>query len=366
MNLFETTITLDELPYYKELRQSTISRRGQKIRSLLIAVMTCIFMFMLFHAIVNGENINSTLPWLLVALATSITIDRYPRHLSLQPMLATLATKRGEKIASSVYRLKTPKPFEVLTLSFRSNGFDLKDDEIGVAVTVSYNEIRWIVETKNLFVLYGKRNHISGIIDKAALGDAESKESFSQLLKRNCTNARWDTSWALCSGKEHPKRSIKKKIAIFSLAALALSMLVYSFFVPFYVVSSDRIAIYRLDSLSIIAPAVDIIQYWTSSGYVIYFSDITSIELLPYSARQLSEQIDTLYVPPRRGVRGASRIAVGYFGSYYLNVTRDDGRFPTIWIERYESVPVLFSFANSQRTTDTYEQWTSAWEQWQN
>ena len=363
MSLFETTVILNQLPL-EELRRSTISRRGRTCRRLLIVITASIFMFTLFQTITGGGNVDAPLPWLLVALIASWTSGRFPRNDSLFLMISPLSIKREEKHASSTYRLTTLPPlYEIpLTMSFQESGFDLRDDGLGVVIHTAYDDIRWIVETNTFFALYGKRKIVCGIIDKTIMDDAEKREQLIAFLKRNCTHAKWDHSWALGIDKGPPKRTLKKKIAIFLLAALSLSAFIYSFFIPLYVIEDDRMTIYRLDSLPLLSPVVHIIQFWTDSGYVVYFSDIADIKLLPYSARQLSEMIDDLHVPPRRGGHRASGIATGYFGNYYLNVMRVDNRFPTIWIERYDRVPVLFSF-NSSSTEQIYERLTMAWRQ---
>ena len=106
-------------------------------------------------------------------------------------------------------------------------------------------------------------------------------------------------------------------------------------------------------------------------GYEVRFEDITNIELLPYSARQLNERVDNLTVPRGRLYATAGRepitIVARYDdGNYHrLHVSLFPDASPTIWITRYEGVPVLLSFRYGHETEALYEQIVEAWEQWQ-
>jgi len=92
-----------------------------------------------------------------------------------------------------------------LVISFYDRQFDLKHEETGAAVHTAYADIRWIVETETLFILF-KRNtrflsallseKFGGIIDKTRIEDTGKKDELRDFLKRSCKNAKWDTSWA--------------------------------------------------------------------------------------------------------------------------------------------------------------------------
>jgi len=106
-------------------------------------------------------------------------------------------------------------------------------------------------------------------------------------------------------------------------------------------------------------------------GYEVRFDDIAEINLLPYSAAHLSNTIDNLHMPPLRD--GAStnqdaRRAVARYddGNHHrIHVSLFPEASPTIWITRYEGVPVLLSFRYGHETEALYEQIVDAWERWQ-
>jgi len=108
-----------------------------------------------------------------------------------------------------------------------------------------------------------------------------------------------------------------------------------------------------------------------AGGYDVHFDDIADIELLPYSARQLSEKIDDLTVPRGRLYRTANRepiITVARYddeSNHRIHVSLFPDAAPTIWITRYENGPVLLSFRYGYETEALYKQIVEAWEQWQ-
>ena len=109
-------------------------------------------------------------------------------------------------------------------------------------------------------------------------------------------------------------------------------------------------------------------HYFSARNYEVLIDDIANIELLPYSARQLSDRIDDLSVPRYQYVRpcrDATRITTraGYTsnGNYRLHVSLHSDAAPTIWITRYEGVPVLLSFRYGDSTIRLYERLVEAW-----
>jgi len=170
------------------------------------------------------------------------------------------------------------------------------------------------------------------------------------------------------------KRPAKKEPSILKramTAVLVIAVIITGIFIlqlrpenP-VIISEDEISIY----LHKFGPA----YFWTllTGGYGVRFDDIADIELLPYSARQLGDRIEDLRVPALREHRlGSSsplvvlaRYADG--GKYRLHVSLFPDASPTIWITRYEGVPVLLSFRDGSRTEALYELLVTALEQWQ-
>jgi len=99
-----------------------------------------------------------------------------------------------------------------------------------------------------------------------------------------------------------------------------------------------------------------------SGGYEVHLSDIESIELLPYTSRQLSYMIDGLRVPNRPGGVSQRDVFNGTIGNYRLFI--DIGGFerpPTIYITRYEGNSIVISTDNTRHTNSIYEQLMTAW-----
>jgi len=104
-----------------------------------------------------------------------------------------------------------------------------------------------------------------------------------------------------------------------------------------------------------------------TGGYEIYFSNIADIELLPYSARQLGDTIANLHIPRSGGGGTTPRyLAVQYTrgGHYRVHVSTRQGSAPTIWITRYEGVPVLLSFHDSAWTEWLHWHLRAAWREY--
>jgi len=123
-------------------------------------------------------------------------------------------------------------------------------------------------------------------------------------------------------------------------------------------------------SLHLSGPSA-LIAELTNGGYEVRFDNIVDIELLPYSARQLSQRIDDLLVPPARDYATARRepqIVLARYATnnnHRLHISLIEYAAPTIWITRYEGVPVLLSFRYGYETEALYEQIVKAWERWQ-
>lgn len=131
------------------------------------------------------------------------------------------------------------------------------------------------------------------------------------------------------------------------------------------IINEDRINIYLHETGS---------YYITArlrGGYEVCFADIAEIALLPYSASQLGNMIESLDVPAlRTGYSpqfGTSLFTASYVSrrNYRIHVSLFPDAAPTIWITRYENVPVLLSFRYAYQTEALYVQIVTAWEQWQ-
>ena len=167
--------------------------------------------------------------------------------------------------------------------------------------------------------------------------------------------------------RENQNKKEKSKKEKVITACIIVGMLVFVVLVAF---SSDEVTI-REDGISIYLHQDGIDNLW-AGGYEVRFDDIADIELLPYSARQLGDRIEGLSVPsPGRYRNRASgpytTVTVARYDSennHRLHVSRLPEDAPTIWITRYENVPVLLSFQNGSETEALYEQLVTAWEQW--
>jgi len=98
-----------------------------------------------------------------------------------------------------------------------------------------------------------------------------------------------------------------------------------------------------------------------SGGYEVPLDDIYSVELLPYSARQLSNMIDDLNMPRiQRGNR--SQTFSGYMGSYRLFVyTGPTVATPTLYISRYQGRSIVINSAGGWVVYNMYETIMDAW-----
>jgi len=162
---------------------------------------------------------------------------------------------------------------------------------------------------------------------------------------------------------EDRKKSIKRWRVITAIFIVVLFIsITMEALLPPVSISKDRVNVYMYTGTAV-AP----ISFLTG-GYIVSFDDIADIERLPYSAAQLGYMIDSLHVPAYHYSSSPIHRQVtvgGYRGEYRLHVSLFPEASPTIWITRYENVPVLLSFRQSHETEALYEQLMEAWEAWQ-
>jgi len=160
------------------------------------------------------------------------------------------------------------------------------------------------------------------------------------------------------SSTESPRERARRKDRIISI--IVVLMVIPLGFVFLFrnsediTLSDDKINIYLYVS------GIAAIQAMITGGYEVYFDDIVDIELLPFSARQLGDRIDGLTVPPLiQTFRSTAQYDVE--GNHRLHISLYADASPTIWITRYENVPVLLSFRYGHETEALYEQIVDAW-----
>ena len=111
------------------------------------------------------------------------------------------------------------------------------------------------------------------------------------------------------------------------------------------------------------------IRYLIRGGYIVHFSEIAGIELMPYSVAQLSGHIPALQLPAyqRRHADPGFRLSVGgYFRGTRLHVHLNPESSHTIWITRHTDAPVLISHSSQQQAwvERTYRQLSQAWREY--
>jgi len=161
--------------------------------------------------------------------------------------------------------------------------------------------------------------------------------------------------------RKRPKKKSNRAIEIIlGLAALAALIFIGT-------LSHDEPVVIGEDGISIYLHQGYIWSRWTG-GYEVRFDDIANIELSPHSAWQLGQVTDNLSVPQARplgrGTRGMPVITTAAYdtgGNHRLHISLFPDAFYTIWITRYEDVPVLLSFRYGIYTQALYEQLVAAW-----
>ena len=262
-----------------------------------------------------------------------------------------------------IYRASKTKPVEIVIYE---RGMTLAQDKM--TQRVDFRDIIDIDRVAGDTVLT-RRNATNIALPKHPKTIEELQTAYETYLAHGVHSGTPDRDGFVM--KRHDGKQARKKARLRSYVILGIALLLIGgrFAATEYVDANP--VIIREDGFAIHMHERGIISQISSiltGGYEVRFDDIASIELLPYSARELEDMIDDLRVPVLRQSRYGNRVVyAGYVGNYRLHIFLGTSASSTIWITRYEGSPILLSFrqdghsSNAGRTEWLYSRLIAAW-----